>query len=107
MASATSRIDCTEAAVDLIDRLVAQGWLISATLYNAVICTQVRVENDVTIARCASGRARRAGSEKAELARAELLDAGAIDAQFKDGMLTVKLPKTEVKAVKGIEISIH
>lgn len=35
------------------------------------------------------------------------IDAGAIDAQFKDGMLTVKLPKTEVKAVKGIEISIH
>jgi len=35
------------------------------------------------------------------------LHAGAIDAQFRDGMLTVKLPKTEVKAVKGIEISIH
>lgn len=34
----------------------AQGWLISATLYNAVICTPVRVENDVTIARCASGQ---------------------------------------------------
>jgi endonuclease YncB( thermonuclease family) len=34
----------------------AQGWLISATLYNAVICTPVRVEHDVTVARCASGQ---------------------------------------------------
>ena len=34
----------------------AQGWLISATLYNAVICTPVRVDKDVTIARCASGQ---------------------------------------------------
>lgn len=34
----------------------AQGWLISATLYNALICTPVREEDDITIARCASGQ---------------------------------------------------
>ena len=34
----------------------AQGWLISATLYNSLICTAVRVEDDATIARCASGQ---------------------------------------------------
>ncbi len=34
----------------------AQGWLISATLYNALICTAVREDDDTTIARCASGQ---------------------------------------------------
>ena len=34
----------------------AQGWLISATLYNAIICTPVRQDNDVVVARCATGQ---------------------------------------------------
>jgi endonuclease YncB( thermonuclease family) len=34
----------------------AQGWLISATLYNAIICTPVREDKDVTFARCATGQ---------------------------------------------------
>jgi endonuclease YncB( thermonuclease family) len=36
--------------------LQAQGWLITATLYNAIICTPVRDQDGATIARCASGQ---------------------------------------------------
>ena len=34
----------------------AQGWLISATLYNAIICTPVRTDTDMIVARCATGQ---------------------------------------------------
>jgi endonuclease YncB( thermonuclease family) len=34
----------------------AMGWLITATLYNAIICTPVREDDGVMVARCATGQ---------------------------------------------------
>ena len=51
-------------------------------------------------------RERRRGSFQRAIALSSAIDAGAVEAEFKDGVLTVTLPKAEEIKPKQIEVKV-